>query len=307
MTAGGTPTSWNWSFPGGNPSSSTLSNPQVQYNTAGIYEVSLTVSDGTFQSTLVDTAHIVVVAPSTTPSTISGPVNACAFDNLSYSVSNDPTVVYNWTFPSGWSGTSSSNSITLSLDDSAGTLSVTADNVCGSSPASSLAINITDTVVADFIYNANGGQLNFTSNATLADTWAWDFGDNNSSSLENPTHNYASDGNYTVQLIVNNTCGYSDTTTQVISVQLTNVNQIAGATSDLKIYPNPAYGSISVDGMPQNWIGNQLIEISDILGRVVLRTEVSSTLQPINVSGLNSGVYTIVLNEGRQSFKFVKK
>jgi PKD repeat protein len=307
LTAGGTPTSWNWSFPGGNPSSSTLSNPQVQYNTAGIYEVSLTVSDGTFQSTLVDTAHIVVVAPSTTPSTISGPVNACAFDNLSYSVSNDPTVVYNWTFPSGWSGTSSSNSITLSLDDSAGTLSVTADNVCGSSPASSLAINITDTVVADFIYNANGGQLNFTSNATLADTWAWDFGDNNSSSLENPTHNYASDGNYTVQLIVNNTCGYSDTTTQVISVQLTNVNQIAGATSDLKIYPNPAYGSISVDGMPQNWIGNQLIEISDILGRVVLRTEVSSTLQPINVSGLNSGVYTIVLNEGRQSFKFVKK
>lgn len=41
----GTPTSWNWTFQGGTPSSSTLQNPTVVYNTPGIYSVSLTASN----------------------------------------------------------------------------------------------------------------------------------------------------------------------------------------------------------------------------------------------------------------------
>jgi len=40
----GSLTSWLWSFPGGSPSSSTLQNPKVAYNTSGSFSVSLTVS-----------------------------------------------------------------------------------------------------------------------------------------------------------------------------------------------------------------------------------------------------------------------
>jgi FOG: PKD repeat len=57
----GTPTSWTWSFPGGNPDSSNEQNPVITYNTVGTYDVSLTVSDGTFTSTETKTAHIKVV------------------------------------------------------------------------------------------------------------------------------------------------------------------------------------------------------------------------------------------------------
>lgn len=39
-------TSWNWSFPGGIPATSTDQNPIVVYPTTGIYPVTLTVSDG---------------------------------------------------------------------------------------------------------------------------------------------------------------------------------------------------------------------------------------------------------------------
>lgn len=35
---------WNWSFPGGTPSTSNLENPTVTYNTAGVYDVTLTVT-----------------------------------------------------------------------------------------------------------------------------------------------------------------------------------------------------------------------------------------------------------------------
>lgn len=38
------PQSWEWSFPGGNPSTSNLQNPQVVYNTPGTYDVKLKVN-----------------------------------------------------------------------------------------------------------------------------------------------------------------------------------------------------------------------------------------------------------------------
>lgn len=37
---------WNWSFPGGTPSTSSEQNPTVTYNTAGVYDVTLTINTG---------------------------------------------------------------------------------------------------------------------------------------------------------------------------------------------------------------------------------------------------------------------
>lgn len=61
--SGGTPTSWNWSFPGGTPSTSTAQNPLVTYNTPGVYDVTLTVSDGSNSNTLTTTNYITVAVP----------------------------------------------------------------------------------------------------------------------------------------------------------------------------------------------------------------------------------------------------
>ncbi len=45
-------TSWNWTFEGGDPATSTEQNPTVTYNEQGIYDVELTVSDGTNSNTM---------------------------------------------------------------------------------------------------------------------------------------------------------------------------------------------------------------------------------------------------------------
>jgi PKD repeat protein/C1A family cysteine protease len=42
----GVPTSWSWAFEGGDPTSSTVTNPSITYNTPGTYDVTLTVSNG---------------------------------------------------------------------------------------------------------------------------------------------------------------------------------------------------------------------------------------------------------------------
>lgn len=53
-------TSWNWSFPGGTPATSTLQNPAVVYSAAGLYDVSLTISDGSEYQTLAQEDYISV-------------------------------------------------------------------------------------------------------------------------------------------------------------------------------------------------------------------------------------------------------
>jgi len=59
-TSTNVPTSWSWSFPGGNPSSSTSQNPTVDYNTAGLYNVALTASNSNGNDTETKTDYITV-------------------------------------------------------------------------------------------------------------------------------------------------------------------------------------------------------------------------------------------------------
>lgn len=54
----GNVSSWNWTFEGGTPASSTEQNPVVTYNTAGSYAVTLTVSDGSTNATTTREAYV---------------------------------------------------------------------------------------------------------------------------------------------------------------------------------------------------------------------------------------------------------
>ena len=54
------PTVWQWSFPGGTPSSSTVQNPAIVYSTPGTYNVSLTVTNSAGTDSEVKTGYITV-------------------------------------------------------------------------------------------------------------------------------------------------------------------------------------------------------------------------------------------------------
>src|SRR5690349_7645379 len=55
---------------------------------------------------------------------------------------------------------------------------------------------------ASFTYDDNGREVTFTSTSKNATTFAWDFGDGETSTEENPVHTYESYGVYTVKLKV---------------------------------------------------------------------------------------------------------
>ena len=76
---------------------------------------------------------------------------------------------------------------------------------------------------SSFSYQAQGLSVTLTDLSTdsdgLVSSWAWDFGDGNSSSAQNPTHTYAADGSYTVTLTVTDDDGATHTSSQVVTVE----------------------------------------------------------------------------------------
>lgn len=57
------PASWQWTFQGGTPSSSTLRNPVISYNTSGTYKVVLTTQNSFGNNTITKENYIVVTNP----------------------------------------------------------------------------------------------------------------------------------------------------------------------------------------------------------------------------------------------------
>ncbi len=57
----GTPTSWQWTFEGGTPATSTEQNPQVEYLSPGLYSVTLTVMNATGSDMLIQSNYIEVL------------------------------------------------------------------------------------------------------------------------------------------------------------------------------------------------------------------------------------------------------
>lgn len=288
LTTGGTPTSWQWYFQGGTPSSSTAANPSVTYASPGIYDVTLTVSDGITQTTITKAAYVSIVGPAAQPSAISGGNSICEFASGTYSVVNDPNVFYFWTIPSGWTGTSSTNSIFVTADNTPGTISVSAENACGLSAPSTLAVDISiGAPTAMFNYNAAANTYTFTSTSVDATSWLWDFGDGNGSSLENPVHTYTANGVYMVSLTVTNGCG-TDEFIISVTVEGAGVKEIQ---REFNLFPNPAesYVIIQTDA---SFIGHE-IRLKDITGKVIWKNSLHSKEQKISLNGLSKGVYFI--------------
>jgi PKD repeat protein len=61
------PTSWDWSFPGGSPSSSALQNPTITYNSLGTYDAQLIATNSDGSDTVLFTNYITVSTPPAIP------------------------------------------------------------------------------------------------------------------------------------------------------------------------------------------------------------------------------------------------
>jgi PKD repeat protein len=119
-----------------------------------------------------------------------------------------------------WNTGATTQAITVTAS---GTYSVGVSANCCTGSDTVVVVMLT-TPVAGFSSNAIGFALSFTNTSTGAYTsYAWDFGDGNSSTDMNPSHTYAGPGTYQVCLIAGNQCG-SDTICQTLNITCAPAN-----------------------------------------------------------------------------------
>lgn len=77
------------------------------------------------------------------PTAVNGNAAVCAGSTVVYSVSPVAGATsYTWTLPGGWTGTSTSNTISATIGSSSGQVAVAAKNCCGSSQPVTLDVNV---------------------------------------------------------------------------------------------------------------------------------------------------------------------
>jgi gliding motility-associated-like protein len=100
----------------------------------------------------------------------------------------------------------------LTVTDSLGCQATEFLTVNAAAPTAAIALNTSIALDNSIQWQSTGTTGNFPITS-----WLWDFGDGNSSNLENPIHTYSQGGNYTVNLIVTDELGCSDTTSYLIA------------------------------------------------------------------------------------------
>ncbi len=215
--ANGTITAYQWNFGDGNISS--FQNPVNIYGVAGDYSVTLTVTGSNglqsiyTQNITIDNNPIVMFSASS----VSGcsPLSTTFTDNSF----TDPASIYYWTF--------GDNSFSI-LQNPAKTytdagqytvkLIVSSPNGCIDSLIKTNYITVLASPTADFDHSPACVNTLIDFNEIVQSgapntSWSWSFGDGGTSTLQNPSHFYPSEGNFMVTLNVTNSVGCSDAIT----------------------------------------------------------------------------------------------
>ncbi|MFN3529276.1 MAG: S8 family serine peptidase [Bacteroidia bacterium] len=178
------------------------------------------------------------------------------------------------------------------------TVSLTVDGPNGPATATQ-NLMVAEFPLSNFSYTSNATTIEFLSNSPNATSYFWDFGDGNTSTDPNPTHNYLLSAGYEVRLITSNTCN-SDTSMQLVAAFATSVAE-SGAMRAM-VYPNPGKGLFKLRIDPLEGPTLHQFEIRDMQGRLLrsewIETGRSSFVHSFDASDLAAGSYFVILKNG---------
>jgi len=207
---GGTLTS-SWMF--GDGGSSTSSSPSHNYVNAGTYTVTLTVTDTSGQTNA--TSSNVTIGIDECPTLTSGESYPAWSASSSYAL-GDKVSFQGENYEAIWWSTGASPAVYSNVWKVIGD-----DDTGPNCPDENKA------PVASFSVSANDLTATF-SNASTDDkavvSYSWDFGDNSTSTSQNPSHTYAADGRYTVTLTVADAEGLTNSMSKSVTVEIGDVD-----------------------------------------------------------------------------------
>jgi gliding motility-associated-like protein len=206
---------WNWNF-GDGSATSNLQSLNHTFTSDGTYNVELIAASN--HGCLDTIMQPITIYPE--PTTNLTAINACLYNAASftdnstigapYSISN-----WSWNFGDGSPVVTTINSTHQYNSDGLYTVTLTTTSTNGCTSNNSTVVEIYPIPVANFTSTevcVNEPPTLFTSNSSVSNGsiigWQWNFDGTGTSNLQNPTHNFNSDGIFNVTLLVesNNGC-----------------------------------------------------------------------------------------------------
>lgn len=153
------------------------------------------------------------------------------------------------------------------------------------------------------------GQISFADASTPATSWAWNFGDGNTSTLQNPTHTYTANGTYNVSLTITEN-GQNGSTTKnnyiTISMPAAPVTTGGNGTVGSKVTLS-ATGSATLNWYSTSTGGTSLATGSTYVTpplstttNYYVESDVTQSVQSIGMAakGTTGGYYTSTAKQG---------
>mgnify|MGYP000148853762 CR=1 FL=1 len=253
------PDNYMWDF--GDGSTSILTDPTHIFTNSGTYPVSLTVTYGSNGCSNTLTQNVDAY-PRTTPAFTAN--TPCLGENTDFidQTSNTPTA-WEWDFGDGSPVETIQNPSHLYLTEGFYDITLITENAFGCSDTLIQQIEIYGLPTANFTFTTvcEGENTFFTNTSANDVSWQWSFGDGASDLNENPSHIYALNGTFNVELVVLNTVGCSDTIVYPVTV---NPNPVAGFYADTACYGYlTSYADTSVNAVSWEYNFGDLTQSTD--------------------------------------------
>jgi PKD repeat protein len=158
-------------------------------------------------------------------------------------------------------------------------------------------------IVPFFTSNQMDSTVNFNNvSVPLNASYFWDFGDGDTSVLEDPTHTYADTGFFVVTLTVSNgNCEESYTDSIYIAGPMIGIED--DLSTSLRLFPNPGNGRFTIEASTSSLKEMQVV-IFDLKGRKIYQSALQRSLsfqEEVDLSNHPAGTYMVQLRaEGAQ-------
>jgi len=213
---------WSWDF--GDTGTSTNQNETYNYTSPGSYDVQLIVlSDVGCSDTVVKQVNVYEIPVADFSYSSDCPNNQIIIDFTDESTTISDTLNY-WFYDFGGQGSSASENPTqlFSANGDYTILHIVA-TTNGCYDTSTQILNIPPYPIAGFSYNTSNGLnigavFNFINTATNATNYFWQFGNSETSTNENPSVTYFSNGTYIVTQYVYGALGCVDSLSKEITI-----------------------------------------------------------------------------------------
>ena len=284
-------TGYTWTVPGGWSVTSGTGTNSITVIAAGAGgTITVTANNGSCASAPQTLAVTFNAAPAT-PGAITGVSPICSGSmNEYYVAAVTGATSYNWTMPSGWTGTSTTDSIMPVASSTSGNVTVTATNACGTSTAATYAVTVNTPVVPTITPNVNVLQ------SSTATTYQWYL---NGSAITGATSQFLTmtgTGFYYVVITDANGCSAQSATFNNTGINQYSIDEV------FTVYPNPASDVITI-----NLITNMEVEsasIVNVLGKTVKTINAKSfkgmATYDVEIKDLSKGIYFLSMQvEGK--------